>query len=140
MNTKQKILGFMDEHDECVIATTGKDGEPQAATVGYSSSSDLELTIGTSKGSRKYENIQSNPNVAVVVGFKGNITVQYQGVARRLEGDELNERKKVHFKKIPGAKHFERYPDQVYLSISPTWIRYTDYSQPEPVEELREFI
>jgi len=139
MSTQQKILDFMVQHDECVIATVGADGLPQAATVGFSALPNLELTIGTSKASRKYQNILRGSRVAVVVGFNGDITVQYEGIARELTGEELDARKKLHFQKIPGAQHFESEPDQVYLSIAPTWARLTDYSQAESVEELRQF-
>lgn len=137
MNTKQKILDFMAEHNECVIATAGRNGRPEAATVGFSATPELELTIGTSKGSRKYKNMTENGTIAVVVGFKGNVTVQYEGAVRELEGKELNERKAMHFEKIPGAKHFEKEPEQVYFSVHPIWTRYTDYAQADPIEELR---
>ncbi|HEY1835545.1 MAG TPA: pyridoxamine 5'-phosphate oxidase family protein [Candidatus Saccharimonadales bacterium] len=139
MTTQQKILDFMSQHTECVLVTTGEDGSPQAATVGFSETLHLELTIGTTKSSRKYQNIMRDPRVAVVVGFEGNATVQYEGTARELTGDELAERQKLHFQKIPGAQRFNGESDQTYLSISPTWVRYTNYTQPKPVEELRQF-
>lgn len=138
MNTQEKILAFLARHKECVLATTGENGSPQAATVGFSETSHLELTIGTVKGSRKYKNMMRDPHVAVVVGFEGNTTVQYEGMAYELSGEELDARLKLLFRKNPDAQHFQKDPDQVYLSVTPTWIRYTDFSQANPVEELRQ--
>lgn len=140
MTTRENILAFLANHKECVMATVDENGRPQAATVGFSETPQLGLTIGTSKGSRKYQNILRDPHVAVVVGFEGNTTVQYQGTARELNGEELLIRLKLHFQKIPDAQHFQEDPDQVYLAIDPTWVRYTDYSQLDSVEELREFV
>jgi general stress protein 26 len=138
MNTQQKILAFLAQQEECVIATAC-DNVPEAAIVGFSESPSLELVIGTSSATRKYRNITKNPQVAVVIGFTGNVTVQFEGIARLLSGEELERRQKTHFKKLPEVEHFKNDPGQVYLLLSPTWVRYTDYSQPDPVEELREF-
>ena len=140
MSTQEKILTFLAQHKECVLATVGEDGKPQAATVGFSETPHLELTIGTSKNSRKYQNILHNSHVAVVVGFSGDTTVQYEGTARELTGEELAERQELHFQKVPGAQYFQKNPDQIYLSVTPSWVRYTDFSQPNPIEELEQFV
>jgi general stress protein 26 len=139
MTTQQKILEFLKQHNECVIATSSEHG-PEAATVGFSETPKLELTIGTTSDSRKFRNIMREPYVAIVVGFSGNVTVQYEGIARVLGGEELVERQKLHFKKIPGVKHYKDDPHQIYLSISPTWVRFTDFSEGDnAVMELRQF-
>jgi general stress protein 26 len=139
MTTQQKVLDFLKRHEDCVMATVGDSGLPQAAVVGFSETPQLELMIGTTKASRKYRNLQQNPHVAIVVGFSGSITVQYEGTARVLSGAELADRQQLHFQKIPGVVHYKDDPDQVYFSISPTWVRYTDFTQEQPVEELRQF-
>ncbi len=138
--TQQKVIAYLGQFEECVMATVNEKGQPEAATVGFSENQNLELMIGTSRNSRKCRNIFQNPQVAVVVGFKGDITVQFEGIARELTDEELTERKKLYFKKLPELKVFERDPDQVYFSITPNWVRYTDFSQEEKVEELRDFI
>ncbi len=140
ISTQQKILDFLNQHDDCVMATTNEQGQAEAAVVGYSANSQLELTVGTSKKTRKYQNILHEPHVAIVVGFNGEITVQYEGFARELGGEELRERQRLHFEKIPSVEHFKNDPDQVYFSISPTWVRYTDYTQEPATEELRQFV
>ncbi len=138
-DTKKKILEFLNAHDCCVIATTDNDGKPEAATVGFSATDDLKLTIGTYRGTRKFANLQTNSKVAVVVGFSGDITIQYEGVARELTEPKLSERLKVHHAKLPSALKYRDHTDQTYLLIDPTWIRYTNYANNPDVEELREF-
>ena len=141
MNTESKILDFINEQAECVLATVNEHGSPQAATVGFSATPDLVLTIGTSNTSRKYQNILRNPHVAVVIGFEGNVTVQIEGVAHQLIGEELKNRLKVHFQKLPDVERFNEEPDQVYIAIEPRWARYTNYAQPgDQIEEVKEFV
>lgn len=109
-----------------VISTIGID-KPEAALMGFAVSKDLGLIFGTLTTTRKFENIQKNPNVAIVFSNDEKITVQYEGVATVLEGDELEEYKNIYFQKKPDAKRFETDPSQVYLKVQPTWIRYTNY-------------
>lgn len=138
-DTKQKILEFLKTHSDCVLATTNLRGLPEAATVGFSESQDLELVFGTSQNTRKFANIAHEPHVAVVVGFSGDTTVQYEGIASLLMEPELSQRLKRHFEKIPEVEQYRNSPRQVYLKIKPIWIRYTNYADQPAVEELVEF-
>ncbi len=136
---KQKVLEFMSRYSDCVLATVNEGGGPEAAVVGYSENDQLELVFGTSKDSRKYANILRDSHVAVVFGFEGSTTVQYEGEAKLLEGDDLEVRLVDYFDKIPEAREYRSRPDQVYFVITPVWIRYTNYSQTPITKELREF-
>ncbi len=110
-----------------VIATN--DGSiPEAALVGFGVADDLSLIFGTYTTTRKYKNILKNPKVAIVFGNSEKITVQYQGVITVLEGDELTKYKEIYFKKVPSSKKYETYPNQIYLKVTQSWIRYTDYN------------
>ncbi len=122
-----------------VISTIGVD-KPEAALVGFASADDLSLVFGTYTTTRKFNNIQKNPNCAIVFGNNEKITLQYEGVASVLEGDELKEYKNIYFQKTPSSKKYEAHPNQVYLKIKPTWIRYTDYNkEPEMIFEMNFF-
>jgi PPOX class probable F420-dependent enzyme len=138
MNDLQRILDFLRQHKECVLATVGPDGRPQAAVVGYSENDMGELMFGTVEAHRKYQNLKRDSRVAVVVGFEGFTTVQYEGVARQLAGKELAERQKAHFVKLPEVEKYKDDPGEVYFSISPTWMRLTNTSiEPWEIQELR---
>jgi pyridoxine/pyridoxamine 5'-phosphate oxidase len=139
MNPKyQPFLDFLKQHEECVLATVHANGAPQAATVGFSENEKLQLVFGTFSASRKFANLQHDQRVAVVVGFRGDITLQYEGRVRQLAGDELEERLQAHFVKLPGAVRYKSEPGQVYFSIEPTWVRLINYSvHPWDIKELR---
>jgi len=93
--------------------------------------------IGTSSGNRKLQNILQNPKVSVVIGWDDWVTVQYEGSARVLAGEELARYQKTHFAKLPSAEKYSVQPDERYIAIRPHWLRYTDCNQePWAVTEL----
>lgn len=128
MNKKQKILEFLRSQLHMVISTVTTESTPEAAFVGFCEADDLTLVFGTYSTSRKYKNIEKNPRIAAVFGDERGITVQYEGVATVCEGEELVQYKKLYFAKNPGSKRFEQHPDQVYLKITPSWARYTNFT------------
>ncbi len=136
MNTKQKILSFIETQAHMVVATTNGNA-PEAAFVGFASTPELDLVFGTKTNSRKYKNILSHPNVAIVFDDDKKITVQYEGIISMLSGAELEAYKKIYFQKTPSSKKYENQPNQIYLKVTPTWIRYTNYSNhPDEVFEI----
>ena len=118
------------------MATIGGDA-PEAALVGFASTPELTLIFGTKTNSRKYKNIQLNPKVAIVFDDDKNITIQYEGIVSTFSNSELEQYKKIYFLKTPTSKKYENQPNQIYLKIIPTWIRYTNYNpHPNEVFEL----
>ena len=116
-----------------VVSTSDKDGNPEAALVGFVVADDLSLMFGTSKKTRKFANIQNNSHTAIVFGSDEGITVQYEGIVSVLVAEELGKYKKIYFEKTPGARKYEKQTDQVYLKVEPKWIKYTNYIT-SPVE------
>ena len=108
------------------ISSLNADGAPQAAVVGVGVTDDLELVFGTSNQSRKYGNITRNPKVAAVIGWDGPQTVQYEGEARELSGEEAEKYSELYYEKNPQALKHKGRPDQTYFLVKPTWVRYTD--------------
>ena len=138
MTDIELILKFMHEHEDCVLSTVGPDGAPQSATVGFSENAAAELMIGTFDASRKYQNLLRDQRVSVVVGVSGSTTVQYEGLARQLTGEELTSRQRAHFDKIPQVEKYKDEPGEVYFSITPKWIRYTNFFvKPWEIREVR---
>lgn len=128
---------LLDDHQTCVIASVDTEGKPEAATVGFSHNSKFEILIGTNLSTRKYKNITSNPNVALVIGVTGKSTVQLEGTASEIipTDQQLDE----HYEKVPQARRFEKQEGQRYFLIKPTWLRLTDYSLADPIYETRDF-
>jgi general stress protein 26 len=135
--TKQELYDFIRAQDLAVLASVSPSNTSQAALVGIAVTPALELIFDTVKSSRKYPNLIRNPNVAFVIGWSNEITVQYEGEAEELNGIELQESKKVYFAKWPACRAHESWPGIVYFKVTPKWIRYSDYNRSsDQVEEL----
>ncbi len=109
------------------ISSVGSQGTPQSAVVGFAENENLEIFFGTANTTRKYKNITENPHVACVIGWSLDevITVQYEGVATELAGDELISARERCVQKNPFSARFAEHPDQRYFRITPSWIRFS---------------
>lgn len=137
MDKKQIIFAFLKTQLHMVVSTVNKDNNPESALVGFGYDVDLSLIFGTYTTTRKYKNILNNPHIAIVFGNEELVTVQYEGVASELKGQELVRYKKIYFTKNPESKKYETHENQVYLKVIPKWIRYTDFNkEPEEIFEI----
>jgi len=78
---KSEVYRFIAEHKLGVLGTISPSGFPQSALVGIAVTPQLEIIFDTVKSSRKFQNLASRPNCSFVVGWKGEVTVQYEGIA-----------------------------------------------------------
>jgi len=121
-----------------VLSTVSESGEPEAALVGFAVTPGLEIVLDTVKSSRKYPNLKKNPRMAWVIGCTTEVTVQYEGVAEELEGEEMAKYKVTYFAKFADGPARESWPGITYFVVRPKWVRYCNYSPPSPrIEELR---
>lgn len=135
--TKQLILGFVKKEKLAVLSTVTKNNLPEAAVIEFGEKDNLELIFDTLETNRKYKNLGSNKNVAFVIGWDEDITVQYEGEARELFGEELQEYKEEYFKKNPHAKKWENVPGIKYFKVTPKWVRYSNVSKhPWEIHEI----
>jgi pyridoxine/pyridoxamine 5'-phosphate oxidase len=137
--TKARILDFLKSNKLTVIATVDEEqNKPEAAVIAFAEKKNLELIFGTLIKSRKYKNLQSNRNVSFVIGWTDEEgTVQYEGVARELAGEEALEHGRILADKNENARAFLTKENQRYFLVSPTWIRFTDKSKkPQEVIEI----
>jgi len=135
--TKRDVLEFVRKHDLAVVATVDGQGKPQAAVVEFAELDDFTIIIDTLKASRKYENLQTNREVAIVIGWDDDATVQMDAVAHELTGQELDRAKEVYFAKNPRAKKWGNKPGIAYFAFQPSWLRYSDVGQhPWIIEEF----
>lgn len=137
MDKAQLIRTLLESQTNLVISTMGDD-TPEAALVAYASAHDLSLVFATYSSSRKYINIQKNPKVAVVFSDNALKSVQYEGKTEVLEGEELKKYKQLLFQRNPKSIQYENHPEQTYLKITPSWMKYTDLEvEPELVFEMK---
>jgi len=79
----------------------------------------------------------SNKSVSFVIGWDENITVQYEGEAVELAGEEAEEYKQVYWEKNPDAKKWGTAEGVTFFKVLPKWIRYTDLNKaPWQVSEI----
>ena len=129
---KEIILNFLKSQLLGVIATVDKNNKPESALVGFSETDELEIIFGTFNDTRKFANLQQNPHVAFTISGP-KITVQYEGVAKMAEVDEIEKYRAIHLTKNPRAQKVSHHVKQQFFKVTPSWIRYTDISQKPPV-------
>lgn len=134
------VKQFLELFKTCVISTVSQGGQPEAATVGFSVDDDFKIMIATNEKTRKAANLAVNNRVAFVVGFDGPRTLQIEGMAVRVNLKEAKDRIDLHFKKVPGAQKFAGELGQNYYLITPNWLRFTDYTNENPIFETRSFV
>lgn len=140
LEDKKFIYDFIHKHKIAVLATVDKSGQPEAAVVEFGDTEDLEIIFDTlaEPNYRKYNNLQKNPSVAFVIGWEDDITVQYEGQAREIKGQDIDKYKEIFFQKNPKAKKWDSSPEIKYFLVKPKWVRYSDYDgKPYKIVELK---
>lgn len=127
--TKDELYEWLSRQFLCSIASHGKDGYPNVATVAFSQTKDLQFVIITSDSSRKASNIARDEKVALAIANENDrYTVQLEGKAKRLDWDEFEQYSAYHYEKLPFSLPFKDIPGQTPYLISPVHIRFTDAS------------
>ncbi len=133
---KQKILNFLKRNGLCVISTSTKGGKPESAVMAFTIKDDFICLFNTEPETRKYKNLEQNKQVSVVVGgFKEDPSVQIDGVAEILEGEEAAAAKKYILAVHPEWASYFNSPTGKFIKVKPSWLRYSDFSK-EPIETV----
>ena len=132
----EEIFEFIRKRKLAVISSIGPEGEPQSALVGIAVSPELQIVFDTVKTSRKYPNLKADSRIAVVIGWEGEQTVQYEGLAVEPEGEELARAKQIYFAAWPSGVERQQWPGIAYFLVRPRWMRYSDFDTGR-IEEMR---
>lgn len=134
---REDLLSFMTGEPYGVLATIGPDGRPQAATMGIAVTPELEIVFDTVRRTRKYANLLRHPECCFVIGCSGAATVQFEGEARELAGEDLERCRQVYFARHPDGPERLAWEGIVYFAVRPRWIRFTRYGEGAPrIEEF----
>lgn len=134
-NSEEKYAQFLRSKMTAVISTISPAGQPMSATIYFEVDENFIFYFMTKKFTRKYENLEKNPEVALVIGTENEpATVQLQGRAEKIldpkEFDmRMNLLRKRFFKNDYVAPLFQLAPeknDMVLYRITPSWIRWLD--------------
>jgi general stress protein 26 len=123
-----EVFQLMNSESLAVLATSGENAQPEGALMGFAVTPALETIFDTVRSSRKYPNLKKNPGVALVIGCTSEVTVQYEGIAEELQGEELAKYKRPYFAKFPDGPVRESWPGITYFVVRPKWIRFCDYN------------
>ena len=131
------LYSFMSRHRYGVVSTLAGSGAPQSALVGIAVTQNLEIIFDTVRSSRKYLNLVARPRCAFVVGWDGEQTVQFEGIAIEPTGPDLERFQQLYFSVWPDGRSRMRWSGTAYFSVKPSWIRYSDFDQNPPlIEEM----
>jgi len=133
--TRADLFNFMARHKLGVLGSISPDGSPQSALVGIAVTPVLEIIFDTVASSRKYTNLLANPAASLVIGWAGEVTVQYEGSAYQPTGAELARYQQVYFAAWPDGPDRLSWPGIAYFVVRPKWIRYSDFDQTPPLIE-----
>ena len=132
---RASLHAFMTQHRYGVVSSMSRSGAPQSALVGIATTPDLEIIFDTVKTSRKYPNLIERSSCSFVVGWSGEETVQFEGIAEEPRGPELKRCQEVYFAAWPDGPERMKWPGIAYFVVHPRWIRYSDYDQSPPLIE-----
>lgn len=120
-----------------VLSTTGPQG-PESALVAFVETDELEIIFETFVDSRKYRNLHIHSRVSTVIGWASEsyVTIQYQGNALELIGEDVLKARELFRAKItPCTEQYLSDTRVRFFKIKPSWIRYSDYDQSPPLIE-----
>jgi hypothetical protein len=135
---KQQLLDFLTSSRLGVLSTIGPKGEPQSALVGIAVTPEFEIIFDTVSRSRKFANLARDPRAAFVIGWEGEVTVQFEGVAKQISSTKLGRHHEIYFCAFPDGPARLKWEGITYYVVSPKWIRYSDFNQSPP--EIKEFL
>lgn len=138
--TRAALLLFLRRHRLAVQSSAARSGGVQAAVVGIAVSDDFEIVFDTLESTRKANNLATDPRIAFVIGgsLEGEEqTVQYEGIADRPSGGELQAVREIYFGTWPDGRDRLQWPGLIHIRVRPTWLRFSDFLiDPPTIVEL----
>jgi general stress protein 26 len=132
----EQLYHLINAERYAVFSTVSADGRPQSAFLGFAITPQLELVFDTVKSSRKYPNLKRDPRVSVVINLGPEVTVQYEGAAEELSGEQREKYLEVYFEKFPDGPERLAWNGIVHFVVRPNWLRYSDFNPTGSIEEF----
>ena len=129
---RDELLRLTRKREIIALATSAPDGQPEVAPLRYAVTDGFELVMGTLRTSRKFTNLCRNSKVAVVV-WDVEFSIQIEGTFDEPVGAEQERLRNVFASEFPWeARKRASRPGHVFFRITPTWARYSDFSDEPP--------
>ncbi|NPE31023.1 pyridoxamine 5'-phosphate oxidase family protein [Methanococcoides sp. SA1] len=133
LEIKERINEYLKKHPYLNLATVSPEGKPMVHSMAFASAGPV-VYFGTGNNTRKFRNIEQNPNVAFTVDEDGsdvmNITgIQMEGKASFVTDEaELGQIFQLMLEKFPFMKELPKNPDNVIIKVEPTKAFFLDYA------------
>jgi general stress protein 26 len=136
----EKVHEFLAHHHVGVLSTTSSDGQPWGSAIIFATDENLNFYFMTRADTLKYQNIASNPKVAITITDESQqITVQASGTVKPVEAEDIMD---VVFHKLDKLKpqgttkwiapvYKVHEGDYMILHFTPTKLQYADFTQTE---------
>jgi Pyridoxamine 5'-phosphate oxidase len=124
---REELVAFVRRRGQAVLATRGPDGAPQATAVDVAVTDQAEIVFDVSIHSREYQNLQSFPLVAMVVGGGEEVTLQCEGAADLLAGQDRDRCLRAYFQQHPDGRERALAAYLAYVRIRPRSLRLSDF-------------
>ncbi len=124
------VAAFARSERLVVVSTVSPTGEPEAALVDIAADDEGAFFFNAYKTARKLDNLRANPRAAMVIGTRGDVSLQLEGPAFVAEGDE-----RAYFAAAYVAHYSNsraEHEDFEMVVIRPTWVRHYDASTKPP--------
>lgn len=121
----QLALEFIGEQEVCTLATASDDSVPEAATIRFSNDEEFNFYINSGDTYRKYQNMKSNPRVAIVVNgkFEGDyFNMQLEGEAHEVPYNDADYIMDMYKEKY-GSSEYLTNDESVFFEIDVDWAR-----------------
>jgi hypothetical protein len=132
---KSGVYHFLSRQKLGALGSISPESTVQSALVGIAVTPKLEIIFDTVSSSRKFRNLAANPRCSFVVGWTGEVTVQFEGVAIQPRDAELARYQKIYFATWPDGPARLTWTGIAYFVVRAKWIRYSDYDQNPPLIE-----
>lgn len=122
----KKFLRDLFSSQRFAVLATQRRGQPYGSLVAFMATNDLKsLLFATTRSTRKYANIISNPKVAMVIDNRSNREADFQkanavtvtGKVREIKGPERKKLQKRFLRKHPSLKDFLSSPTCALLKV-----------------------
>lgn len=143
--TRKDICHYLCKLSIAVLSTVDSDNKPHSAAMFFTVDEDLNFFLMTKSTTKKYLNCEKNKNVALTVIDPHVIkTVQVHGAIERVTDTEVTTKVIVALEEKNAVGGISYWPpplskiqegEIVILKVTPTWLRYADYSNPAAKEQ-----
>jgi nitroimidazol reductase NimA-like FMN-containing flavoprotein (pyridoxamine 5'-phosphate oxidase superfamily) len=139
---KQTISGLLTSQKLAVLSSYGK-GQPYASLVAFASTEDLKhIVFATTRSTRKYENLSSEPKAALLIDSRSNddkdfshaVAATVLGRAEEVKGRQKEKYRTIYLLKHPHLDEFISSPSCALIRIQVQ--KYYVVSRFQNVQEL----